>query len=464
MSSYQQQYPAAGQMPQAPPQGQYPQYQQQYPQQQYPQQAPQQPQAPMAGDMPQWHEANDEATRQAFATAAQNSNFGPQPQFLKIPGPRGQQTWDHTVLQGFSASCVLRFLPPWADRKPVFVESKTIFYKSHKYPRGRVLGYQGDDSLYMQAIQRAANSGDARLQQVATDYGRVRTQYLYNVADLTHPDSHTGEDGVMRPYILSVGRQLQGDIGKLVEARGGINRIVNPVSGRPIRYTKTKTGPEPMNVAYGVIDLEPAELHPYFRPILSNLWDLEAQIPNPTQDDVLEAMRELGLPDPRQTMGQVPQGYQMSYQPDPNPPHPSPYQAQGQMAPPQAPAAPVGAAPAPVAPVPYGAQQQPPAAAQAPMQYFQQPDPTYAPVQYQQPAPAPGPSAGYGVPPAEAAMPLAGQPPPQPGMQPPPPPMPQTAMGPAAPPVPQTQPPPVSSGTAMPGVYQPTPGGMPNPL
>ncbi|UCF48606.1 MAG: hypothetical protein JSU89_15805 [Myxococcales bacterium] len=452
MTSYQ--YPPAGQMPAQAPQQPYPQYAQQQPQG-----AP-----PSNGGMPGWHEANDEQARQAYATAAASvGNFGPNPQFLKIPGPRGQLVWDNSVPQGYSANCVIRVMPPWAQGKTVFVESKTIFYKSHKYPRGRVLGYQGEDSLFMQAIQRAADSGDERLQRVAADYGRVRTQYLYNVIDLSHPDSHTGQDGVMRPYLLGAGRQLHRDIGDLVEARGGINRIVSPVAGRPVRYTKTKTGPEPMNVEYGVIDLEPQELHSYFHPILQNLWDLEAQIPVPTQDDVLEAIRELGLPDPRQTMAQVPgqmagappQSYGMSYQPDPNPPHGSPYQAQA--APPQTwaqqpPGPPQQPAGAPPAPVPF---------AESQMQ--------------QQPA-----QGGWGAPVNPAAMGQPAAPPPAQGAPPqqwagaaapPPPAMPPAQQqaqqwgGTAAPPpMPTQQPPPVTSGQALPGGYQPAPGGPPNPL
>lgn len=434
-------YPPAGQMP---PQNQpYPQAQP-YPQQPpapqgYPTQgpspyaaqaAPQGPQQGVVQGLPQWHEVDDEAARQAYAQTSQTGNFGPTPQFLKVPGPRGQLTWDSTVPKGTSASIHIRLMPPWAQGKPIFVESRTLFYKSNKYPRGRVLGFQGQDSLYMQAISAAANSGDPRLQKIATEYGRVRTQYLYNVLDLTHPESHTGQDGVMRPYLLGAGGKLHREIGEIGETRGGISRIVSPLHGRPFKFTKTKNGVDTMNVEYGVVDLDPEPLHAYFGAALSNLWDLEQQILNPSQDEVLEAIRELGLPNPQQTTVQVPAGYPtqqpMAYSPDPNPPHVDPYAQQ----------------PAQQQPVAY-----PPA--QQPMQ--QQPG-AYPPAQVPIATP-PLPQYGGQAPQMQGQQygaGVGGVPPPIPGQA-------------GAPPIPGVSPPPVQSNPQAAPAYPVQAGGMGQP-
>jgi len=458
MTSYSQypqpgQYPAQSQPPQYPaqPQGYQQAYQapqgapqQLYAPQQYQQQAPsayaqQAPpqaaygasqQAPQAQQQAYQHAASYDVDDAAVAAAYQNTSApgagrGPTPQFLKIPGPRGQQTWDASVPLQYSNYVIIRILGPSAPGKPIFVESKTHFYKSHKYPKGRVLGYQGENSLFMQAIAEAARSNEARLQKIATEFGRVRWQYFYNVLDLSHPESHYGQDGVMRPYLLSAGRQLHRDIGNLSDHRGGISRIVSNEHGRAIRYTKTKNGPEPMNVEYDVRDEDPSPLHPYFYPATHNMWDLEAQIQNPTQDEVLEAIRELNLPMPAmgQSFGQVPSTYQqqaqsMAYSPNPNPPYQNPYPAQyaTQGAPPAA-----GGAVA--APPPYQA-------SQARMPAEQPPPPAMA----QGMPSAPPPVGGYQQQPG--------------GLPPPPQPPPMT-------------PPPVSSGGAAPSGYPPLPGNPP---
>lgn len=471
MTSYQNQYPAPGQYPAQPTPQQYPpqpapgmppqgaqmppqqpmppQGYQQPPPQQYAQPGP--PQGPPQG-MPAFHDVDDAAAAQAYAQVPA-SNFGPNPPFLRVPGPRGQQTWDNSVPLGYTGSLTIRILPPWGPGKPVFVESKTHFYKSHKYPKGRVIGYQGEDSLFSLAILEAAKSPDPRLQRIATDYGRVRVQYFYNVLDLDHGETHYGQDGVMRPYVLAVGKNLHRDIGQLAEHRGGLSRLVHPQTGRNLRYSKTKAGSETMNVEYSVLDNDPSPIHEYYFPALQNLWDLETQIQNPSQDDVMEAIRELGLPMPTTVSAQVPQGYPAqaptaAYQPDPNPPYQNPYAAQEAAfygGPP--PAQQAGAPPPP------SAMQQPAQQAAAsmpqppPMQQFASPPagppPVYGGAPPSTHAAPPAPPAQAGAPPATHAAPPPTQAPPMQG---------QFGAPPQPPPM---QPPPVSSGGAAPSGYAP---------
>ena len=409
------------------------------PQQGYPQQppyyGPQQgyPQQPQQGypQMPQFNDVNDAATAQAYSQVP-TSQFGPKPNFLRVPGPNGQTRWDGSVHPGYENSVIIHLLPPWAAGKPVFTESKNHFYKSVGHPKGMVLGYAGEDSIYMAAIRLGIQSPDPRMQKMANDFGRVRRQYIYNVVDLSNPTTHYGQDGIMRPYVLGAGPNLQTDIGRLADTRGGISKLVHPMSGRPLKYSKKKTGPEEMNVEYGVLDLDPSPLNAYFYPALEHLWDLEAQTAPASQEDQLRAIQELGLPMPAtgQSFGQVP----AAYNPNPAPQWGSPYPQTGQMGQ-VPPSAPQGWAP----PV-QGYAPPPP-----PQQQWQGQASMAAPqMQMQMPPPPPPAAGGWGAPP-----PLAMGNPVTMGAPPPPPP--PVGMYPGAMAPPQMAPPPVSS----------QPGGVP---
>ena len=422
------------------------------PQQGYPQ-MPQQGYPPMQGvapgypppqnapAMPQFNDVNDAAAAQAYSQTP-TSQFGPKPNFLRVPGPNGQTRWDGSVHPGFENSVIIHLLPPWAAGKPVFTESKNHFYKSMGHPKGMVLGYAGEDSIYMAAIRLGMQSPDPRMQKMANDFGKVRRQYLYNAVDLSNPTTHYGQDGIMRPYVLGAGPNLQTDIGRLADTRGGISKLVHPMSGRPLKYSKKKTGPEEMNVEYGVLDLDPAPLNAYFYPALENLWDLEAQTAPASQEDQLKAIQDLGLPMPAtgQSFAQVPQ----SYNPNPAPQWGNPYPQQGQMGQ-VLPGAPQGWAPPPV----QGFAPPPP-----PQQQWQGQQPMAAP---QMPPPPPPSAGGWGAPP-----PMGGNP----GMMgAPPPPPPPAGMYPGSMAPPQMAPPPVSSQPGgVPPNLQPEPGqSMPPP-
>lgn len=426
-----------------PQQGYSQQPQQAYPQQpvyQQPQQPMyQQPQQMQTGQMPQFFEANDAQAAQGYQQAAQAAaSFGPIPQFLRVPGPRGQVKWDGSVPVGYQGQLIIWLCGPWAAGKPVFVEAKSHFYKSAAHPKGSVISYAGEDSLWMQAVQMGMQHPDPRIQKIANDYGRVRRQWLYNALDISNPTTHYDpKDGIMRPFILGAGSNLQADIGRLADTRGGISKIVHPMSGRPLRYMKKKTGMEEMNVEYGVLDLDPAPLNQYFYPALQALWDLEAQTKPSTVEEMAKAIQEIGLPMPAtgQAFGQVPQ----SYNPNPQPAWGSPY--------PQV----------PVVGPPMGMQY--PQQAQAPQGYA----PPSPPMQQQQmqgvpfAPPPPPPMGGQQQAPQWAPPP---PPPPvssQPGMAMPPPPMQQMGQPPPPPPM---MPPPVSS-QGGPSGYVANPGGQP---
>ncbi len=286
------------------------------------------PQGPQQAQPPTYYMPDDQATQDAYARVP--AGFGTGPQFVRVLGPRGETDWS-SVPVGYKGHEYIRLLPLKQQGQPLFVESKTQFYKSRKYPKGKMLGFAGEDSLFMRAIGEAARSNDPRLQKIATEFGRVKSQYLYNVVMLGRPESHLQQDNSMRPFILAAGRQLHRDIGQLAEHRGGISRMVDIHNGHPLKLIKTKHGPELMNVEYTIIDDAPQPLDPYFYPCISNAWDLQAQVKPATEEEMLEAIRELNLPMPQtQTHATVPTdvGHNVAYQPNPNPPHNNPYAAQ----------------------------------------------------------------------------------------------------------------------------------------
>lgn len=389
-----------------------------------------------APNAPVYHAPDDAAVRAVLDDVEVRSqqrqaggNFAGQ---LKIPNHVGAVKWGPDVPVGYENHVDAYLCGGWAAGAMPFVESVTHFYKSAAHPKGNVIGCSGDDScLFCQARSMASNSPDPTISKSAKDWGRRRVQYLYNAIDLTNPQSHYGQDGQMRPFLLPVGSNLQTSLRRMFDARGGITKFVDPVGGRPIRLTKKKTGMDDMNVEYGAIDMDPAPLDQYFWPALGNVWNLEKEVAPPPQAEVVAAIMELNWPMPQgMAVGSAPT---QAYSAAPQAPAPSPYPQQPQM-PQQAPLFP----PAP---------QYAPQASQPPQGQPQAYAPAPAPAPYQAPGmpPAPQPVA---APPPPPAMPQGGPPPPPPTNVGQPPPM---------------APPPVTSDGSVPPP-PPTPGGQQAPF
>ena len=375
-----------------------------YPQMQ-PQQAPTQPMQPMqpmpgypaqptqplpqaqppSVGLPAIHQPDEAYTQAEYervrAEAARWGSSGGLP-FLKFLGPQGETDW-RRVPVNYEAKILVYICPPWAPGKTIFKQVKSHFWKSQSNPNGTSIGCPGPERcLICQAKEAALSHPDEGVQKRAKDFGRVRKQYLYNVIALENLNGHYDqESGQWRPFILGAGAKLHGAIGDLVQERGGAMAIVDPMRGRPVKLKRRKTGPEPMNVDYSAVDMDPSPLPQQFYGVLHNLHDLDRQERVPTHEDMVKAVMDMGLPLPAQHPG----GFQQA----PPPAYPNPY---GQ------PPAQVGAQQAPTF--------MPPPA--DPMEF---------------PPGSSGPAPGYGVP------------------QMPPPQMPQTQMAPP----PQMSPPPVQS-------------------
>lgn len=379
--------------------------------------------APATQGAPVFHAPSDDATAQALQTAeaeaAQRREGGNFSQNIKFLGPNGETDWTGVPV-GYEAYVDVYLCGGWTPEiKVPFVESVSHFFKSNAHPKGKVLKCSDDANDEFCASRKLALA-IPQLQASANGFGRKRRQFLYNAFDLTNPQSHYGQDGQMRPFILAAGVTLQSDLKRMFDTRGGIVTFCHPQSGRPIRVTKKKTGPETMNIEYGAIDLEPAPLDPYFHPGLQNLWDLSKEIEPSSSTDVHTALTELGWPIPDTLLAKLgqAQGTPLAYNPNPAPPAASPYLTQETVTAP--------------------AQIQPPAESQGVMP----------------PPPPQGYSAPQSAPPGPP--PPVGPPPPNGGMVPPPPP-------PGLPPQGAVPPPPsvTSTGQGVPPPQGPPAGGNP---
>ena len=410
-----QSWPGHGQQPQQPPA--------QYPQQQ-PQQQPQQPMgahgAPMAVDV------NPNAMQAANAQYDVDSSRrggGPFAKFCRHPDAMGNTKWENQVPIGYENKLTLWICHPWSPQAGMpFHKTVSHWYMGGSKPRGANIGCIGDGCKVCAAAEAASKSGNAQLVQTAANWGRRRIQYFYNVINMSNPNEHLYDDGIIRALIYSMGTNLHGDMKRLVEARAagagippeqGWNQICHIHHGRRLQFSKKKTGPDKMNVEYGVFDIDnpPVPLDPQFHVVLQNLWDLSEQIKDPTDEEVYNAINDMGLPYPGmgQSFGQVPQ----SFNPNPNPPHANPW---GQQAPAQnaPPAFMPGQAPAMGQPPSQTPWQQPPPQQQQPAQQWPQQQPQQQPAQQwpqQQPAQQPQQPAW--------AQPSQGGPPPAPGFNPP---------------------------------------------
>ncbi len=390
-----QSWPGSGQQPQQPP-GQYPQ-----------QQFPQQPQQPMgATGVPMAVDVNPNAVQAANAQYDVDSSRrggGPFAKYCRHPDAMGNVKWDNNVPIGYESKLILWICHPWSPEAGMpFHKTVSHFYKGGSRPNGANVGCSGEGCKICAAADEASKSGNPQLAEKAANWGRRRVQYLYNVINMDNSTEHRYDDGIIRSVIYPMGTNLHGDMKRLVEARAagagippeqGWNQICHIHHGRRLQFSKKKTGPDRMNVEYGVFDIDnpPVPLDPQYHVVLQNLWDLSAQIKNPTDEEVYNAINDMGLPYPGmgQSFGQVPQ----SYNSNPNPPYQNPYGQQPQQ------------------PQQLQAQSWPQQLAQQPMQQPAQ--------QSQQPQQQPQQQPGWaqpqgGPPPAPGFNPPAQQPPQQP--------------------------------------------------
>ena len=280
-------------------------------------------QQPGMGAPPQAVQADEQAmaavhNQQAQDSQTRRSAGGPFPKILKWQGPNGGD-WKQAH-PGFESAIRGRICPPWDPAKRlVSVESASHFYRSRQHPKGMSIQCAGPGCKFCQACENATANPDPNIQKMGSDWGKVRRQTLYNFINETDPASHIYDDGVMRPIILQTPTTLQDDFRMLFSNKGGVNAFCQP-NGKPVLLFKKKTGTENINVEYKATDLDASPVDPYFYPAFHALWDLESRIRAPSDEDVMKALNELGLPLPMQVSAQVP----ASFNPTPQAPWPQP--------------------------------------------------------------------------------------------------------------------------------------------
>ena len=355
---YPSQYPPQMQQPQYPPQ---PQYQSQYPQPQY----PPQPQMPTPGALPAYHLPDESQIQAAYeqSRAEVNARGGNGANYLKFPGPAGQIKWGADVYVGFESKVLIYILPSWAAGKNFFKQINSHFWKGAHAPGGTSIGCPGPGTcLVCQARDYAYQIGDDFLKERAKNFGRVRHQYLYQVAHMEQPQLHMGRDNTFRPLILGASTSLHNLIGDVIDDKKTIN-VIDPIHGRPLRIKKKKTGIQNLDIEYGVIPQDPFPLPPMFYPLLQAMHDLDAFDKAPTQEEMLKAVQGIGLPLPGGFAGAI---MVPGWSAGPSaPPYPNPYQ----------PAAPA---------FPQSSFQPPPSFQPSPS--FQPPPPFQPPAAFQPPA------------------------------------------------------------------------------
>jgi len=444
-------YPQFQGYPQMPPQG--PAAMPGYPPTGYPPAAPGYPAAappgPAPGAIPAYYIPDEQQVLAGYAAAREavsKAGGGGRAQFVKFMGPRGETKWGNSVQIGFVSNLPVYILPapqpkPGHPPSGIYIETNNHFWKSAAHPQGMQISCAGPGKcLICAARELGLAHPDPQIQKRAKEFGRVRTQYFYQVVLLQFPQAHLGQDGQMHPQILGAGKKMHTAIGDLIQNRG-LPRIVDPVNGRPIMLKKVKTGPEERDVEYGALDLEPQPLPPMFYPCLRNLYDLADFVKVSTHEDMMKAVMEMGIPMPGQA-----QAPSAAFNPAPQAPwgDPNAYQQQAPYQQPQGQFQ--GFQPQPAAYQPMGP---PPVPGQA--QVYQPPGDPYQfpPVDASggfqggippQPPPPMGPMGGYPLPTAWSPAPAYSA---------------QTATAAVPPPM---NPPPVSSPPGYQTIYQPQPG------
>lgn len=249
------------------------------------------PQPPMLQSIPQYFRPDEQAMLQSYQQARMDLNSGSGYKFVKFLGPNGEDKWSGVPIN-YTAIIRAMLLPPWAQGKHIFAISKSHFWKSATKPQGGSIACPGSQTCKIcQAKVQALDSGNAVLQKKAKDFGRVRTQYFYQVALLDNIQAHIENN--MAPYILGAGANLHSDIGNLIEDKS--ISIFDPQNGRPLRLKKTKTGNGIMDVEYKVTDEDPSPLPQVLWALLNNLIDLEKVNKMPTDQEMMEAVQDMGL-------------------------------------------------------------------------------------------------------------------------------------------------------------------------
>jgi hypothetical protein len=244
--------------------------------------------------------------------------------FLKMLGPQGQESWgpNSGVQIGYLAERIFRLLPSPNAGELHYIVADKHFWKSHQHPKGAGMWCPGKEQcLLCQAVEPALATGSGQLYDQAKKWGRARAHFLYQGFAYDAVAEHVGEDGLFYPMVLDAGSTLHSAIVKIIEKRGSMSILHPGHGGRPLTIGKKKTGKALTDCEWSALDMPeyagpiPQEFRVGPNGEGLNLIDLKKLVKLPELADMQAAVIEIGL------MQQTP----MSYNPNPQPPNPSPY-------------------------------------------------------------------------------------------------------------------------------------------
>lgn len=212
-------------------------------------------------------------------------------------GPRGETKWDATVPPGYSARSLIWICPPWAANQLPYQEVSTHYWKSHRAPQGTTVACLGRERCPICAARnllfRSGNPADA---ERAKSVGRPRNSSYFNILLLEWPQSHWDPQvGKMLPWVFRASSQVHKDIMDIFQMKG-MQHVYDPNNGRPIWVTKTKKGPNEMDVEWKAAIEDARPLGQEFWGCLYNLHDLSKLAKPATQQEVIQAITEMQLP------------------------------------------------------------------------------------------------------------------------------------------------------------------------
>lgn len=227
--------------------------------------------------------------------------------FLTFPGPGGDSNWSNAPIN-YEARVMVYLLPapavqPGQQPDGIFEKVWSHFWKSASKPKGMGMKCPGQNTcLICQGGKKALASSDPQLQMKANTWAKSRSQYWYQVVNLSYPQQHKADsEGKLRPVILQAGWSLHNAIGSIIKVHG-LNKVVDPCNGRPIIIIKKKTGIDSMDIEYSAVNGDPMPLPVQAYPILQNLFCLRASVIMPDQEEMLAAIQDIGLPGPTPSM------------------------------------------------------------------------------------------------------------------------------------------------------------------
>lgn len=214
--------------------------------------------------------------------------------------------WDAKapMTQGSRNEVTIRILPPWDASKPFWQRTELHFaryqdengdWKHKAWDCASVFGHEcPGNSVKIRLFQQSnqANEpkygGNSPIRDLAREL-QTKTRVYFNALIMSDPNIHS-VDGVLKPVVLRVGKQIADQIMSLEQYSG-------PISdwqwGYDLKLVSSKTGPQRFNVEHKIhIGGQRSAIPQEWWPALENLNDLSELVRPITVEEEAELMAE----------------------------------------------------------------------------------------------------------------------------------------------------------------------------